>query len=197
MSKASAFSRVSPQRRIHSGEEVAMRRIERGVLLTLAVALAVVSRAGADTLHVAADAQTSSAQPTLKLGLLPARQGASGPVYNNYARFDLSPLPDDATVQKATLRLRVLAVVTSGTIEVVPIFDTWDEGTITAAASPVLGTPAASFAVESGDTLHFVDVDVTGLVRDWATGLLDNHGLALRGVAGGAVNVVLDTKVLG
>ena len=44
------------------------------------------------------------------------------------------------------------------------------------------------------DTLHFIDVDVTGLVQDWASGYLDNHGLALRGVESGAVNVVFDTK---
>ena len=30
------------------------------------------------------------------------------------------------------------------------------------------------------DSLQFVDVDITGLVRDWATGFMDNHGVALQ-----------------
>jgi uncharacterized protein YjbI with pentapeptide repeats len=125
---------------------------------------------------------------------LAVRQGASGPIHTSYARFELSALPDGPIVQKSILRLWVLAVLTPGTIEVLPVVEPWNEATITAAASPVLGTPVASFAVESGHALHFIDVDVTGLVRDWATGILDNHGLALRGAAGGAVNVLFDSK---
>jgi uncharacterized protein YjbI with pentapeptide repeats len=173
-----------------------MTCLDRRLLLALGLGFSVAASAAGDTSHVAADAQTSSIAPTLKLGLLPAmsvRQGASGPVYTSYVRFELSALPDDPTVQKAVLRLWVLAVVTPGTIEVVPVVAPWQEGTITAETSPALGPPVASFSVASGDSLHFVDVDVTGLVQDWARGLLDNHGLALR--AGSAlVNVVLDTK---
>ena len=174
-----------------------MRRIEMCVLLAVALGLAVVPAARADTLNVAADAQTSSAQPNVKFGLLPAmtvRQGSSGPILNSYARFDFSALPADPTVQKAILRLWVLAALTPGTIEVVPVVEPWQEGTITAGMSPVLGSPVASFAVASSDTLHFIDVDVTGLVQDWAEGFLDNHGLALRGSGSSAVNVIFDTK---
>jgi hypothetical protein len=96
-------------------------------------------------------------------------------------------------VQKAVLRLWVFGVVTPGTVEVVPVVAPWQEGTIAGDTSPILGTPVASFPVASGDTLHFVDVDVTGLVSDWARGLQDNHGLALR-AASASVNVVFDTK---
>lgn len=46
--------------------------------------------------------------------------------------------------------------------------ESWQEGTITAGSSPDLGAPIATFAVDSGHTLHFIDVDVTGLVQDWA-----------------------------
>jgi hypothetical protein len=166
----------------------------RSAALAFGFGLLAVPWLRADTLNVTGDAQTSSSTPNLKLGQLPAmavRQG-SGHVFNSYARFDLSPLPDDPTVQKATLRLWVLAVITPGTIEVVPVVEPWQEGTITAVASPLLGTPVTSFAVQSSHTLQFVDVDVTSLVQDWSRGLLDNNGLALRGL--GAVNVVLDTK---
>jgi hypothetical protein len=174
-----------------------MKRVALRALVGVCVGLAGVSGTWADTLHVTADAQTTSSPPNLKLGLLPAmavRQGPSGPVYSSYARFDLAALPDDPTVQKAILRLWVLAVVTPGTIEVVPVVAPWQERSITADTSPAMATPVASFAVESGDTLHFVDVDVTGLVQDWSRGLLDNHGLALRAAGSGAVNVLFDTK---
>jgi hypothetical protein len=171
-----------------------MRRI--GVV-ALALGLAAVPCVRADTLEVAADAQTSSVQSAFKFGLFPAmavRQGPSGPILESYARFDFSALPSNPSVEKAVLRLWVLAALTPGTIEVVPILGPWQEGTITAGASPQLGTPIATFAVGSGDTLHFIDVDVTGLVQDWASGALDNHGVALRGVQPGVVNVVFDTK---
>jgi hypothetical protein len=151
----------------------------------------------ADTLEVAADAQTSYVQPNFRFVLLPGmavRQGPSGAVLHSYARFDLAALPSNPAVEKAILRLWVLAAVTPGTIEVAPILEPWQEGSITAGSSPQLGSPIATFAVGSSDTLHFIDVDVTALVQDWASGALDNHGLALRGVGPGAVNVVFDTK---
>ena len=166
-------------------------------LVVLALGLAAVPCVRADTLNVAADAQTSSTQHAFKFGLLPAmavRQAPSGPILKSYARFDLSALPSDPAVEKAILRLWVLAALTPGTIEVLPIVAPWQESTITADTSPELGAPVASFAVASGDTLHFIDVDVTGLVQDWVSGFLDNHGLALRGVESGAVNVIFDTK---
>lgn len=115
-----------------------MKRI--GVL-TLALGLAAVPGVRADTLNVAGDAQTSSAQPAFKFGLLPAvsvRQAAGGPVLTSYAQFDLSALPSDPKVEKAILRLWVLAVLTPGTIEVVPVIGPWQEATITAGTGPEL-----------------------------------------------------------
>jgi hypothetical protein len=122
------------------------------------------------------------------------RNGPSGPILNSYERFDLSALPDGPSVDKAVLRLWVNLVTSPGTIEVVPVLEPWQEGTITAASSPVVGAPVTSFDVGSGDSLRFITVDVTALVQDWASGNLDNHGLALRGVSPGAVNVIFETK---
>lgn len=70
----------------------------------------------------------------------------------------------------------------------------WQEATITANSSPDLGSPITSFALASGDCFHFIDVDITALAQDWASGYLANNGLALRGVSPGSVNVVFDTK---
>jgi hypothetical protein len=122
------------------------------------------------------------------------RQAPTGTVLKSYVSFDLSALPDDGKVDKAVLRLFVFAVQAPGTIEVAPLAEPWRERTITAAASPVADTPVAFFAVESGHALRFVDVDITGLVQEWASGGRDNHGLVLRGAESGTVSVVIDTK---
>ena len=175
-----------------------MNKIPGRVLLAVVFSgFAAVPAVRGDTVHVVADAHTSSALPAFRFGLLPSmavRQAPNGPIHVGYARFTLSTLPEDGTVQKAVLRLWVLAVLTPGTIQVVPVVSPWTEATISGETSPVLGAPIASFAVESQDALHFVEVDVTGLVQDWASGALDNHGIALRGVDGGAVSALIDTK---
>lgn len=171
-----------------------MRRIGLAVLV---LGLTAVPWLRADTLNVAGDAHTSSTQPNSKFGLLPlmtVRSAPSGAILNSYTKFDLSALPPAPSVDKAVLRLWVGLVVTPGTIEVVPVLEPWQEGTITANSSPDLGSPITSFAVASGDFLHYIDVDVTALAQDWASGYLANNGLALRGVSPGSVNVVFDTK---
>ena len=121
----------------------------------------------------------------------PQRDG--GGTLRSYAQFDFSALPPAPTVDKAILRVSA-AVFTPGTIEVVPILEPWQERTITADSSPALGVPITSFAIGRSDASHFVDVDVTALVQDWASGYLANNGLALRGVSPGSVNVVFDSK---
>jgi hypothetical protein len=174
--------------------EVSMKRIG---LASLAVALSLTAGPWlrADTLNVAGDAQTSSTQPNTKFGVLPlmtVRSAPNGTVYKSYTQFDLAALPDAPSVDKAVLRLWVAAVLAPGTIDVVPILDPWQESTITANSSPALGSPLTSFPVSSSDSLHLINVDITALVQDWASGYLANHGLAL--VGSGSVNVVFDTK---
>ncbi len=171
-----------------------MRRIG---LVVLALALAAIPALRADTLNVGGDAQTSSAQPNTKFGLFPimtVRSTSSGANLTSYAKFDLSALPDNPTVDKTVLRLWVNVVTTPGTIEVLPILEPWQESTITANSSPALGSPVTSFAVASADSLHFIDVDITPLVQDWTSGYLANNGLALRGASPGSVNAIFDTK---
>ncbi len=148
-----------------------------------------------DTASVAHDAQTSAVRPNARFGKLPhmtVRSTSRTDIHTSYARFDLSSLPDDASVDKAVLRLWVSAVHTPGTIEVVPVRQPWSEHAITASSSPALGTPVASFTVTRSDRQHYVNVDITELVQDWTSGFLSNDGLAL--VGSDSVNVVFDTK---
>jgi hypothetical protein len=171
------------------------RRVSTGLAVLVTGLALVAPPLHSDTLNVAADAQTSSALPGIKFGVLPlmtVRGGSPGAVYKSYAQFDLTALPDAPDVSKAVLRLWVAAVLTPGTIDVVPVLEPWQEAKITADASPALGAPIASFSVSSADSLRFINVDVTALVQDWSSGQRANNGLAL--VASGSVNVVLDTK---
>jgi hypothetical protein len=164
-------------------------------VLAFSLTFVAIPRLNADTLNVAADAQTSSALPGTKFGILPlmtVRTASSGAAYKSYAQFDLTALPDAPNVSKAVLRLWVAAVLTPGTVDVVPVLEPWQEAKITADASPMLGSPIVSFSVTNADSLHFINVDVTALVQDWSSGYLANHGLAL--VGSGSVNVVFDTK---
>jgi Collagen triple helix repeat (20 copies) len=169
--------------------------MKRITVAALVVALGAVPGLRADTLTVAADAQAGPGPR--RFGLLPqmtVRSTGAGPVFDGYIRFELSPLPDAPTVQKAVLRLWVNAVAAPGSIEVRPVLEPWDERTIAGDSAPLVGPPVTSFDVASGDHLNFVEVDITALVRDWATGAMDNHGLALRGVDDASVDVAFDTK---
>jgi hypothetical protein len=172
-----------------------MRRKASLVLAAVSLVCAAAPPSPADTLSAAADTQTSSVQPTLGFGNLPAmavRKGARGSALISYLRFDVSTLASEAGVAPAVLRLWVRSVVAPGTIEVLPVLGPWQEGTVTARSAPELGAPVAVFAIEEGHASQFVDVDVAGLVREWAAGSLENHGLALR--ADGAANVSFHTR---
>jgi hypothetical protein len=168
-------------------------------LAALALGLAVAD-AGADTLHVEADAYTNSRKAAQTFGLLPAMAVSSnsycgltaGATCTGFARFDLGALPPGVGVDKAVLRLWVSAVVTPGNIDVVRVLEPWQEGAVSETTRPALGSPVASFALAGGDAWHFVDVDVTATVQDWADDPADNHGLAL--VALGVASAIFDTK---
>lgn len=148
----------------------------------------------ADTLHVAADAQTSAGAPSTASGALPVVtvHSSTGSQRRAFLRFDLSPLPDGALVDKAVLRLFAAAVVRPGSVEVAPALNPWEEASLSHLAAPPLGAQVASFAVGSGQ--QFLAVDVTELVRSWATGAVENHGLALTGSSVDPVSVAFDSK---
>jgi Kelch motif len=169
-----------------------------GAALAAITALGVLSRAAdADTLAVSADGQTRSAPAHSLCGGVQVIQVANhgrGGEYRGYFRFDLSPLPDGATIDKAVLRLFASDVDRGGTILVVPILEPWNEKTLTAETAPILGAPVASFGVARADRGHFLSVEITGLVRDWLRGIEANNGLALLGADDAPVVARFDSK---
>ncbi|XXT15192.1 DNRLRE domain-containing protein [Sorangium sp. So ce429] len=95
--------------------------------------------------------------------------------------FDLDSVPAGATVESATLTLALQYATASGNIEVHAITAPWSESTVTYASFGGAYEPEvrASFATPAG-AAGLRTVDVTGLVQQWVTEELDNHGVVLR-----------------
>ncbi len=151
--------------------------------LRIAMFLAVLVMMSASLLAQAppsADTFVSSSSPHTNYGswpLLAVQQGT-----NSYLRFNLSGLPSNVSVAKATLRLYVDTVSRGGSFDVFEIDSSWAESSLIYNNAPPLGSSATgghSVAV-SGSTLNqFVVIDITPLVQAWVNGSLPNNGVAL------------------
>jgi hypothetical protein len=152
-----------------------------------------------DTLVVAADGQTRAFVGHRGEGdrqSLGVNNVGPGPENRALLRFDLSSLPDGASVDKAVLRLWASDVGHAGTVQVAPVIGPWNEKTQTAThvQQPAVGPPAASFSVARGSQDHFVSVEITDLVRDWLSGAQANNGVALLGSVDAPVDAKFDSK---
>ena len=99
---------------------------------------------------------------------------------NAYIQFNLSDLPTGSTVSKATLRLFVDALVTSGSFDVYQLNKSWSESTLTHNNAPALGVSATGgHPVAVSKVNQFVLVDITSLVQGWQNGTIANNGIAL------------------
>jgi hypothetical protein len=128
-----------------------MREMWRLRLALGILAVAAVPRLYADTVSVAADAQTQGIESTTRFGLAPGMsvRQRPGAVTRSHVQFDLSGLPPASDVQKAVLRLWVASVTNPGYVEVAPIAEPWQEDGITGATAPALGTTVAMFTVDA------------------------------------------------
>lgn len=125
------------------------------------------------------DASVNSAQPSLNFGNLANLTVGQG--NTALLQFDLSTMPSgtsSAGVLKATLRVFVNRVGTSGTLAVAPVLTQWNESTVTYNTFPGIGTEIGSgvAAEAAGD---YVTFDVTGQVQNWIAQPATNFGLAL------------------
>src|SRR5208337_2398137 len=111
-----------------------------------------------------------------------------------YIRFDLSTLPPNASINKATLRLFVNAVTTDGSFDVYQVNTAWSENTLTFNNAPPLGVSATSGnPVAVTKAKQFVLVDITQLVQAWANGSIVNDGIALA-LTSSTGNFAFDSK---
>ena len=107
-------------------------------------------------------------------------------------QLDLSSLPAGTTasqIGKATLKLFVNRINSSGLVSMAPVTSSWSEASLTYASMPSLGPTALSFTPTTAG--QFVVVDITALVQGWVTTPSSNYGIALTTVAG---DVVFDSK---
>lgn len=153
-------------------------------------AKAALAFSSAAAVHVAVSAQQAppnadtfalSATPKTNYGpapLLPVTKGAT-----TFIRFNLSGLPVNATVSKASLRLYVDAVTGAGTFDVFEVDSPWAETSLNFTNAPTPGLSATGskpVSIGSANCNQFVMVDITTLVQDWVNGTVANNGIALK-----------------
>jgi len=102
----------------------------------------------------------------------------------SYLQFNLGTLPAGTSISKATLRLYVTTVTTSGSFDVDQVQATWSESAITYKNQPPLGASATGLhpiSLSSSSVNQFVLIDITALVQDWFTNpaAFPNYGIAL------------------
>ena len=125
-----------------------------------------------------ADTFVFNATPHVNYGaypLLVVQPGAS-----SYVRFNLSAVPQNATVTKATLRLYVDEVAVPGSFDVYEVDSAWTESALNSTNAPAPGVSAtggAPTAIAASSLNQFVLVDVTTLVQRWVSGTLPNNGI--------------------
>jgi hypothetical protein len=142
-----------------------------------------------------ADTFASSATPVLNYGAFPTL--AVSPGINSYVQFNLSGVPSNATVTKATLRLYVDAVVKPGSFDVYQLNNTWSEKALTYSTAPPLGPSATSghpVGVTAASTSQFLLVDITNLAQGWVNGSIPNNGITLSLTAGSTGAFSFDSK---
>lgn len=144
------------------------------VLLLSSVALAQSAPPSADTYSNAGKNSTGFNYGTATL-LVVQTNGS-----NSYLQFNLSTVPAGATINKATLRLFVDAMVTPGSFDVYQLNTGWFESTLTFNNAPPLGVSATgNHPVAVSKVNQFVMVDITSLVQSWQNGTIPNNGIAL------------------
>jgi hypothetical protein len=100
-----------------------------------------------------------------------------------FIQFDLSALPQNVPVAKATLRLFVNSVSQSGNFDVYQVNNSWTEGGMNYNNAPGLGGSATGthpVSLTSSNENDFVNIDITSLVQDWVSGITPNYGIALQ-----------------
>ena len=145
-----------------------MKRLARLALSFVAVSL-LSCAAFAQSAAPTADSYTYSNTPTTNYGTTASLFVQKGGVNSaSYIKFNISTLPTGVTVSKATLRLFVNQVATSGKFDVYQLNTSWNESTLTYNNAPALGVSATGnnpITVNASSLNQFVVIDVTRWCR--------------------------------
>lgn len=97
-------------------------------------------------------------------------------------QFNLAGVPANVTLQKATLRLYVDAVVAPGAFDVFPLTAPWTENQVNFQNAPSLGVSATGgnpVTIARTSQNNFVLVDITTVAQEWINGETPNNGIAI------------------
>jgi len=128
----------------------------------------------------AADSILVSSKPNQNFGsssILAVQNGVTSLI-----QFNLSGIPANASLQKASLRLYVDAVQAPGAFDVYPVESAWTENQVNFQNAPALGASATGgkpLTITRAAQNDFVLVDITALVQEWINGETANNGMAL------------------
>jgi hypothetical protein len=166
--------------------------------LRLLALLVIAAQSAAAQIPATDDTYTASSSSTSNYGTQPSLN-VIGPGVNSYIRFDLTALPGNlasSNVSKATLRLNINGVTTSGTFDVYLVTSSWTEGALTFSKAPTLGAKVTSAVMIPGSKRNFIDVDVTSAVQAWLSSPTPapNYGVALVPSSGSSISVSFDSK---
>ncbi len=134
------------------------------------------------------------------------RHGADPDVQVNssnsgFLRFALaSSLPTGVTgadINKATLKLFIATVNRAGKLSIRRVTEEWKEASIPVSGiAPALDllTPAQTFRIRKAYAGHWIELDITNLVKDWIALPATNKGLALTAENGSLLDALIDSK---
>ena len=111
-----------------------------------------------------------------------------------FFKFDLSSLPAGITntqIRQAMLRFFVSGRNGTGIVSVAQVTSPWNEGSLTFVSSPTIGTTQNTFVAPN--SLSFVSVDLTTLVKAWVDSPASNNGVVLQ-TTNPALRVLIDSK---
>ncbi|MGA2961835.1 MAG: DNRLRE domain-containing protein [Candidatus Korobacteraceae bacterium] len=161
----------------------------------IATLLLLVSAASAQSAPPVGDTIVDSSNPSTNFGSAPNLAVGSG--QSSLIQFDLSVLPAGLTasqISKASLRLFVNDVITSGGIDVSPVTSAWSESAVTYNTAPTVGAPVVS-NVPVSTTNTFLVIDITSTVQQWITSPAQNFGVEITNAAAQpSTTVLFDSK---
>jgi len=150
-------------------------------ILLSAISVVVLARGATSQAPLSAAAYATTAHPNVNYGraaVLPVQSGVT-----TYLKFDFSRLPVKGCIGRATLRLHVNAVTSSGMLNVYEVNSAWSENTITQGNAPVLGglvNRSQPISVTATNLNSAIEVDLTEVAQRWLSGKSPNNGIALR-----------------
>jgi hypothetical protein len=108
----------------------------------------------------------------------------NGGASRGLVRFDLSSVPANRIIAKATLYLHTVGLCWNtrsvAPISISPIIESWSSSTVTWASQPPIGAVVGAVDIPLAfDTPDIYQIDVTGQVQRWMSGAEPNYGLML------------------